>query len=209
MKLVLVRHGESNWNRTGLVQGWRDPHLSTHGENQTKLLARKLSANHFKAIYSSPLRRAYQSAKILAAALGVSIKTCEGLKEMHLGKWEGKPLKRIEQEYPGMPSRWFERPTGVKIPGGESIASFRKRVITTLDEIRERHHDENIIVVAHGGVISIYLVHLLGMDPDRIWRIPLKNAAITTLIFDQDRVNVANFNDTCHLNEELTFQKAW
>lgn len=209
MKLVLVRHGESNWNKIGLVQGWRNPHLSKHGQDQTKSLAQKLSINHFEALYSSPLCRAYEGAKILSEHLGLPIIIKERLKEMGLGKWEGKSLKRIEREYPGMPARWFEKPTGMKIPGGENIASFRKRVIAVFDEIRNKHRDENVLAVTHGGVISIYLVHLLGMNPDYIWRIPLKNTAITTLIFHGDRVNVANFNDTCHLSEELTFQKAW
>lgn len=209
MKLVLVRHGESNWNKIGIVQGWRDPHLSEHGREQVGSVAKKLSGNHFDVLYSTPLRRAYQSARIISDRIGLPIVTKEELKEMYFGDWEGKSLKKVEQEYPGMLSRWFENPTGMKIPGGESITSFRNRVVSAFDEIRSKHMDEDVLAVLHGGVISIYLVHLLGMKLDHIWRIPLKNTAITTLIFYGDKVNLANFNDTCHLGEEFTFQKAW
>jgi broad specificity phosphatase PhoE len=209
MRLVLVRHGESNWNRTGRVQGWRNPGLSPIGREQTRLLGQRLSMNRFKALYSSPLRRACECAMVLSDFVNLPIKKEEALKEMRLGDWEGKSISQVEKEYPDMLSRWYERPTSVRIPGAEDIRSFSKRVVRAFDKIKRENEGKDVLVVTHGGVISIYMVHILGMNLDYIWRIPLKNTAITTLLFYGDRVNVANFNDTCHLSSELTFQRAW
>jgi probable phosphoglycerate mutase len=210
MKLILVRHGESNWNKYGVIQGNRDPYLSEEGRRQTQLLMKRLSKEKIDVIYSSPLRRALEGAKMIAEARNLNVCIRKELEEFNLGEWQGKTIRKVEKEYPGMLNKWFTNPSKVEVPGGETLAAFRKRIVKVFDEIKRDYSNGTVLVVTHGGVISMYLVHVLEMNPDRIWRIPLKNTSLSVLYFDGDeRVSLTLFNDTCHLGEDLTPLRAW
>ncbi|MDI6704107.1 MAG: histidine phosphatase family protein [bacterium] len=209
MELILIRHAESNWNKTCRVQGTRDPHLSEIGRRQGELIAQRFNNERLDIIYASPLKRAYQTAEILAKKKNVRLILEERLKEINLGEWQGKTLKEINRRYGDMLNRWYEKPEDVNLPGGERLLEFKDRVVNVFTEIKRRYFSRRVVVVTHGGVISIYLVHLLGMNPNRVWRIALKNASISIIKFYGEVFNLALFNDTCHLSRDISQQVIW
>jgi len=196
MRLILVRHGESTWNKLKKVQGTRNPRLSEKGRKQSQLLANRFNGMVFDAVYSSHLRRAYDTAKILTKS---NICIVEDLQEIKLGVWEGKTINQVSKEYKEIYEKWYQKPLEVKIPGGETILDFKDRVVRTFDKIRAQHPNQNVLVVTHGGVITIYLAHLLEMNLNRVWSISLKNNSVTILEFYKDFPCLLLFNDTCHL----------
>ncbi len=210
MQLILVRHGESVWNEEGKVQGTSNPDLSKRGIKQAEMLAAKLNQKHtINAVYSSPLARAHSTAKIITRTHNLPINICHDLREIQLGEWEGKHFSQLQQEYPEMLKLWYSEPLSVSVPGGETVIEFRDRVVAAMDKIVQRHEKdekgekgEKIMVVAHGGVISIYIAHLLEMNLNRIWFVALKNASVSILDCWGDRACLTLFNDTCHLGEE-------
>ncbi|MFH1097905.1 MAG: histidine phosphatase family protein [Candidatus Desantisbacteria bacterium] len=204
MQLILIRHGESIWNEEGKVQGTSNPILSKRGVQQAEMLSTKFN-NGYKvnAVYSSPLSRAHSTAKIITRTHDMPINICHDLREIELGEWEGKHFSQLQKEYPEMIKLWYSEPLQVSVPGGETVLEFRDRVVAAMNEIVKRHEqDEKVMVVAHGGVISIYIAHLLEMNLNKIWFMVLKNASISILDCWGDKVCLRLFNDTCHLGEE-------
>lgn len=202
MKLILIRHAESTWNRTNRVQGTRNPGLSDKGIKQAQLLAHQFNKMRFDAVYSSHLRRAYETAKILT---NFQISTLEDLQEIKLGVWEGKTIQQVNKEYKEIYRQWYKEPLKVKIPGGETLLEFKDRVVCIFDKIKAQHPNQEVLVVTHGGVITVYLAHLLEMNLNKVWSLTLKNSSMTILSFYDDFPSLLLFNDTCHLNgnEEL------
>lgn len=206
MQLILVRHGESVWNEEGKVQGTSNPDLSKRGIQQAEMLAAKLNRigkiNPQSIVYSSPLARAHSTALIIAREHGLPINICHDIREIQLGEWEGKHFSQLQEEYPEMLNLWYSEPLRVSVPGGETVIEFQDRVVAAMNEIMKRHEqDDKIMIVAHGGVISIYIAHLLEMNLNRIWFVALKNASVSILDCWGDKACLTLFNDTCHLEE--------
>jgi broad specificity phosphatase PhoE len=207
MELILVRHGESVWNKEGKVQGSQNPVLSKKGKQQAELLARRFEdiINNIEVIYSSPLVRAYETAKIITRYNeNIPIYTHDALREIELGEWEEKTIEKIKKQYPGMLEKWYSEPLSVKVPGGETILEFKHRVTDVLDNIVKKHYHQNkVLVVTHGGVISIYIAYLLEMNLNKIWSIMVKNTAVNIINFYNHMFTITLFNDTYHLQEEM------
>lgn len=198
MLMFLVRHAESTWNRLRRIQGQKDPQLSDYGRKEARLLRKRFRGLTFDAAYSSPLRRAYETARIIVGKR-FEITVDDGLKEICLGDWEGKTLKRIRKEYREMFDRWAVRPTRIKIPGGEDFHAFTKRVMTTLERIERKHVTGNVLVVCHGGVISTYVTKVLNLPADDVWCLTVKNASLTIVEIGLENRRVVTFNDISHL----------
>ena len=145
MLMFLVRHAESTWNRLKKIQGQKDPHLSSYGLKESKLLAKRFRDLTFDAIYASPLKRAHETARAIVGKKAQVI--CEDdLKEISLGNWEGKTLSQIRKTYGEAFDRWAVRPTRIRIPQGEDFKQFVKRVRRVLRAIERRHEDGNVKV---------------------------------------------------------------
>jgi broad specificity phosphatase PhoE len=198
MLMFMVRHAESTWNRTKKIQGQRDPELSAYGKKEAKLLAKRFKEITFDAVYTSPLRRAYQTAEIVVGKKTPIIRE-EGLNEICLGEWEGMSLRSIRKKYGEMFDRWAVRPTRIRIPGGEDFRTFVRRVKTTLRSIESANAGRNVLVVCHGGVISTYATIVLNLPPDDVWCLTVKNASLTIVEVGADLHKLITFNDISHL----------
>ena len=196
--IFLVRHAESTWNRLKKIQGQKDPQLSSYGKREARLLGRRFKSLAFDAVYSSPLKRAYQTAE-LTVGKRTRITIDEGLLEICLGEWEGKTLSQIRKKYGESFDRWAVRPTRIEIPGGEDFKAFVGRVKRTLRKIERRHPDGNVLVVCHGGVISMYATAVLNLPPDDVWCLTVKNASLTIVETGKDVPKLVTFNDISHL----------
>jgi broad specificity phosphatase PhoE len=159
--LLLVRHGETDWNRDGRWQGHSDTHLNDVGREQAARVAGEV--NGVDVVYSSDLARARETADIVAARLGLPVRLDERLRERSFGAWEGKTGPEIELEFRDAHSRWVAG-EGPGAEDAEAFADFAARVQDFLADVLARHPDETALVVAHGG--SIRVIHALanGLD---------------------------------------------
>ncbi len=199
--MILIRHGESTWNQERRVQGNMDPGLSDCGRTQAALLASRLQGQSFAALYTSPLRRALETATVLGESLGLQPQPVDGLQEIRLGAWEGKTAEEIRTSYGDAYDCWLDSPLDAAgPPGGEAIRSFQQRAVAAIEHLRKVHRDGNLLVATHGGVIKVYLCHVLGLDLNRMFRIKADNTAVTEILFNGETANLTLLNDTRHLN---------
>jgi broad specificity phosphatase PhoE len=200
--LYLIRHAETEFNREGRVQGFTDSPLSDLGREQTRRLRDRIGGIKIGAAACSPSMRAADTARV-ALAGAVPFQTYEGLREMNLGVWEGKIASDIRKQYPREIKLWFDRPSHLRLEGGETIRSFRRRVTGTMDVIRESAPEKTIAIFTHGGVIRIYLTSLLGMKLDDVWRFKIQNCSLTRVMFPGNKPRIDLLGDAHHLDGAL------
>jgi probable phosphoglycerate mutase len=163
--LVLVRHGETVWNQENRWQGQADVPLSETGRAQAQRLAQRLLAEGrpVRAIYASDLSRAFHTAEILGAALGVPPLPDVGWREMDIGVWSGLTTAEVIARHA---AEWERLRAGEDLPrgGGETFAQFQGRILRSVARIRETHAGEQIVIVTHGGAVRAFLLHCRGLD---------------------------------------------
>jgi alpha-ribazole phosphatase len=175
-RLVLVRHGQTDWNAEGRYQGHNDLPLNAIGWAQADAAARQLSGHLFEAIYSSDLRRAYETASIIAGSLGMAVQVDKGLREVYLGQWEGMLFSDIKAQYP---AEWEQRqrdPAHARPPGGETAAELAARVWAAVDEIAQRHAPGPVLIVSHGLALAAVLCRVQDIPLTQIYDVVLENA---------------------------------
>jgi len=202
-RLILVRHGETDWNLEGRYQGQVDVPLNERGREEAKLLAERLKDERIEAIYASNLSRAYQTAKIIAEALGQEVKTLESLREVDTGVWTGFTYQEVEERYPEHVKEWRADPLRVKRLEGESYLELFERSKAAIKVIEKAHPNETVLIVSHGGNIKSIVLDGLGVGVEQAIemasRFAADNASIHILNFDEAGVAIKTLNDTCHL----------
>lgn len=198
MLIFLVRHAESTWNRQKKIQGQKDPPLSKYGKREAKLVGKRFRELPFDAVYSSPQRRALETARSI---VGSKADICidEDLREICLGEWEGKTISQIRKIYGEGFERWVVRPDRLPIPGGEDFRAFVRRVKKALRKIEKDHPNSNVLMVGHGGVISTYVTVVLNIKPVDVWCVTVKNASVTIVEVKDGMRRLVIFNDISHL----------
>ncbi|MGB9920318.1 MAG: alpha-ribazole phosphatase [Moorellales bacterium] len=198
-RVYLVRHGETEWNSLGQFQGHQDVALSEKGRRQAECARERFSGENIAAFYASDLRRALETAVIIAGPHGKPVEPVPELREMDFGCWEGLTFEQIAGRYPTELVAWFRGPGTVGVPGGESFAQVQERAWAALRRIATRHPGERVLVVSHGGTIRALLCAALNLSSDAVWRLRLDNAAISTIDFYSDGPVVSLVNDCSHL----------
>jgi len=181
-RLIAIRHGETAWNTEGRIQGYTDIPLNATGQWQAKQTAEALAHESIAAIYSSDLARAFFTAVEIADISGAPLFNTSELRERHFGLFEGKTFQQIETESPEQALRWRKRdPDFAPEGGGESLIQLQQRIARTVDNLAARHIGEQIVLVAHGGVMDILyrLATHADLQAPRTWQ--LGNAAINRL----------------------------
>jgi len=202
--LYLIRHAETGYNRDGRVQGHTESNLSRLGVEQARRIARRLDYVQFEAAYSSPSKRTMHTARL--ALPKADIQPREALREIRLGEWEGKKAEWLRKQYPREVERWFHSPMAVRIPGGETVGQFRRRVVREMNRIRKENPEGETAVVTHAGVICAYLTSVLGMSLDDLWSFKIRNASVTRVLFPQGKARIDLLGDIHHL--EGVFREA-
>jgi len=196
MELILIRHAEPEG--VGRYLGRRsDPPLSAWGRAQAEALARRLAGEPLAAIYSSPLRRALETAQTIAFPHGLDVRVSDDLAELDFGEWDGLSYEEIQRRDPHRFTRWLSDPSSVCPPGGENFLEMNERVTGFARKIALKHAGELIAVVTHGGPARAVICNALGIPIAAQWRIRQDLAAISRLDFGAGRAVV--LNDTCHL----------
>jgi broad specificity phosphatase PhoE len=201
--LILVRHGETAWNREGRWQGQHDPSLTEVGREQGRRIAQRLAGVEVSAVYSSDLSRARETAELVAASHGLQVRLREELRERSFGVLEGKTPEEAARSEGVWFLTWQADHLRQAPPAGESQPAMCERVMAALYQIAEAHPGERVVVVTHGGPIKSAIFHLLSI-PLGLWRLAwVSNGSITTLRGTPDVMRVATLNDTCHLEMGL------
>ncbi len=201
-RIVLVRHGQTKWNigAEGVrFRGRTDLALDEVGRAQAEALAERLSGLPIAAVYSSPLRRAVQTAKPIADKLGLQVRPISGLMDIDYGDWQGRTPDEVAKIYPDLYRLWLDKPHLVEFPHGESLAEVRARVMAALKELIARHKGQTILLVAHQVVNKVLICAMLGLDNSHFWRIRQDNGCIDIFDYEEGRFTAVLINDTCHL----------
>ena len=202
-RIILVRHGETNWNKEGRFQGQIDIPLNDNGKMQARNASEYLKGIKFNKAYSSSMIRPFETAKIILKNTNLKINTIDELVEISHGLWEGKLEEDIKGKWPKLLEDWHKRPETVIMPEGESIIDVSKRSISAWENICESQENDDItLLVAHDAVNKTIICHILGLDCSNIWMIKQGNGGITVIdIFkDPNKDNiVSSLNITTHL----------
>jgi len=204
-EILLIRHGESRAASEDdpfpLVNGQGDPELAAAGREQALQLALRLADHDIAAIYVTNLRRTHETAAPLCEAKGLVARVVEDLREVHLGDWEGGLFRIMaHQDHPKIVEMREQQEWG-RIPGGESNAELDARVSRGLSGVIEKHPDQLVAVVVHGGVIGSVLAQATRSEPFAF--VGADNASISHLIALNGRINIRRFNDTSHLSASI------
>lgn len=199
MKLIAVRHGETEWNVAGREMGQLDSPLTERGIRQAEALANRLRGLQFSALYSSDLGRAMRTAQIVSSATSVAVLVDADLRERNMGIFQGFTKKEMAQQFPAEYSDYLRLGHTYRIPHGESAEQRLERSIRALTAIAERHADETVVVVTHGGFLMGFFEHVLGMSPGNGWRFKRQNAAFNCFEYSAARWTLQTWNETSHL----------
>ena len=200
LRLLLLRHGETAWNRERRYQGWTDTPLSPEGLVQAEAAARELKEHAFAAVYASPLRRARDTAAAIAAPHGLEVETDPAFRELAFGEWEGLTLDEARVRDAALYEGWARTPHLFSPPGGESLAQARDRVLTGLERLRTGHPNDVVCLVAHGIPVRILILEALGLGLDRIWSLHSAPTGISELEFRDDWTALHRMNTLVHLD---------
>ncbi|MCU0624809.1 MAG: histidine phosphatase family protein [Gemmatimonadaceae bacterium] len=203
-RLIVVRHGQTEWNAAGRIQGHLNSRLDADGRAQAEALAVRLVGEPLAAIYTSDLGRTLETAAPTASSRMMDIVTDPRLRERHLGVFQGLTFAEAERQFPDMFVRYKARDLHVHFEHGESLVVLRERVAEVLTEIADRHAGEAVLVVTHGGVLDQIYRLATGMALDAPRTFTVDNASINRLVWDGARLRLTHWDDTPHEGPALT-----
>jgi broad specificity phosphatase PhoE len=200
-RIILVRHGQTEWNRVERFRGRADVPLNESGLAQAEATGRRVAAMaRLSAVYSSPLSRAVRTAEAIARPFALPVHPHPGLLDIDFGQWQGLTPDEARARWPAMAEAWFTAPHTARVPGGETLADLRTRAMKTVAELAEGHPEQTIALVGHTVINRVILLGVLGLGNDRFWRISQDNCAINVFETDADGYTLVSLNDTCHLS---------
>ena len=207
-RIIAIRHGETAWNKDTRIQGQLDIGLNETGRWQASRVALALAGEPIRAIYASDLLRAWDTALSIANVTGLNVHTVEGLRERGFGVFEGKTFKEIEAHWPDQALRWRKRDPEFAPEGGESLVALRERIILTTPQLAAQHAGEQIVLVAHGGVMDVLYRAATRQEiqAPRTW--DLGNAAINRLLWTPDGLSLVGWADTQHLDANAALDES-
>jgi alpha-ribazole phosphatase len=198
MKLILVRHGETDSNVARRFQGHSDTPLNSTGSLQAERVAQALAGQPVEWVVSSDLQRAQDTAAAIASVCHVPMFTNACWREMNFGRWEGLTYPEIMEQDAELFQEWSENPMTISPPGGETLAAVEQRVKLAWQEI-EQSKVEKTVLVAHGGSLQLLLCHLLDLPPTAYWQFRLDHASLTHIQIYPAGAILISLNDTYHL----------
>lgn len=200
-RIVAIRHGETAWNVDTRIQGQLDVGLNATGRWQAHRAALALAGETIAAVYSSDLLRAWDTALSVATAVGQDVVTDEGLRERGFGVFEGKTFAEIGEKWPDQALLWRRRDPEFAPEGGENLLQFRNRILHTVEQLASRHLGQQIVLVAHGGVMDVLYRAATRQEVQapRTW--DLGNATINRLLWTPQGLSIVGWADTHHLDE--------
>lgn len=198
LHLMLVRHGETEWNAQRRYQGQSNMPLSGLGRRQAQLIATRLAGDKIDFVYASDLKRAWETASFIAEKIGLKVSSEPRLRELKFGILEGLTFDEAQGQFPEMIAAWLEDINNTP-EGAETIDLFNTRIISLLDDLKKEHDEQIILLVGHGGSLSEILRVVLGLSREKRWYLEMENASLSEVLIADEYVALKRLNDTCHL----------
>ena len=207
-RVIVVRHGQTEWNVQARIQGQGDSNLTPEGIAQARAIAQRLAKEPFDALISSDLGRAFETARVIAQRCNLPIATDERLRERCFGVGEGMTYDEVDRAYPGAFARIRNVDPDFIIPNGESRRQFHDRVRDAFESLAQAHQGRTIVIVTHGGVLATFFRHVHDIPLDVAHPIAITNASYNVLRHDGARWSVETWSDNAHLEGGETFEEA-
>ncbi len=198
-RLILVRHGRTEWNRVERFRGRTDLELDATGVRQAESTAKRLSSWPITTIYSSPLRRAIATANAVAQQCNLRVQILDEVIDIDYGDWHGLSPEEAATKDPRLFSMWLESPHLVRFPRGESLDDVRGRCSLAVNRLLRKHAEETFVIVSHKVVCQIIILELLGLENSFFWQMAQDVCAINVFEVRNNMTSVVLLNDTCHL----------
>ncbi len=198
-RLFIVRHGETLWNAQERLQGHADIDLSEKGRQQALAVGKHLADVPFDIAYASDLARAWHTAEIMLDQRDVPLISNEGLRERSYGVFEGLTLEERQAQFPNEFNASLIKDLDFAAPGGESARGTLHRMTKVIGEIKERHLDETVLIVGHGGSLRSAIVALMEFPAEASWRFVMANCSLTVIDTYWDNAVLVMYNETSHL----------
>lgn len=207
-KVILVRHGETDYNLRGIFQGSSDIPLNERGKKQAGYAREALKDEKIDGAYSSPLSRAYETAEIIMHPRETKVIPEEGLRETCVGVWEGVPFEQLMEEYPKQFKTWMENPVDFSVEGSESLGEVGKRTVRTFNKIVEENRGKTILIVSHMVALTTIMLHVAGIDFNKLWDYGLINAGINIIeVKNGEKPEIKLWNGDSHIPENERLKK--
>jgi alpha-ribazole phosphatase len=198
-RLLLVRHGETELNSAQRYWGSTDVALGAAGLRQAELLRNRLAAENINIVYASPLQRAMTTASIISNGLRLAIVACRELEEIDFGRIEGLDFNQVQAQFPDIAQMWIQRSPYLAYPEGESLAQLDLRAAQFISRLSQHASPENILVVAHSGVLRTLICQLMGLPMVHRWSLRLDLASLSIVDTYREGAILSLLNDTAHL----------
>jgi broad specificity phosphatase PhoE len=200
-ELILIRHGETDWNKDKVFRGQMDMRMNATGIAQADATAEALKDIVFEAVYSSPLKRSLVTARRIAKPHEMEVRVANGFTDMYFGSWQGLTEAQVEQRDPKLLQKWMESPSRFRPPGGESVSKAWKRVNSQLREIIFTHGTGTVVVVSHRVPIKMMTAYLTKRRPGEINKIRHDPCAVSVFrVHAKDEYEAVRLNDSSHLS---------
>jgi len=199
-RIVILRHGRTEWNRVEKFRGRADIELDSVGKKQAEAAAKRMKGWSISAIYSSPLRRTMTTSDIIGTQLGLSVQPMPDIIDIDYGEWQGLSTQEVMDRYNVLYSQWTQNPDEVKFPGGESFAQARERVSRAVDVLIREHPKESVILVTHKVICQLLVLRLLSLNSSHFWQITQDVCAMNLFEVRGGIPSALFINDTCHLS---------
>jgi broad specificity phosphatase PhoE len=198
-RIILVRHGQTPWNKDKIFRGSRDIPLNDTGREEARLAGEWLKGETIHAAYCSPLSRARDTGEAIAKHHGLQVADLPGLTDLKYGDWEGLPLTEVKVKYADLYRRWETAPHTVRFPNGETLDEVKARALAAVAAVVQRHPEQTVLLAAHRAVNKVLIAALIGLDNSNFWRIGQDTTAINCFNVVNGTWHIMLLNDTCHL----------
>ena len=200
MRLYIVRHGQTKWNKEKRMQGWADSKLTELGRKQAKLLGESLENIEFNQVVSSPLGRTRETSKLVIGDRPVELIINDNFKEMGFGSWEGQDPEELKIKHPEVFRDLWTRADKYVPIDGESFEELQNRIIKGINQVIKGNPDGNVLIVTHGMVIQMLLLHMKGLPLDQLWHRQVVHPTSLTVIEVKDgKAEIIKEDDIGHL----------
>jgi len=198
-RIILVRHGQTPWNKDKIFRGTVDIPLNDQGREEARLAGEWLKNETLHAAYTSPLSRSRDTAEAIARHHGLQVTVLPGLGDICYGDWQGLPLAEVKVKYADLYRQWETAPHTVRFPNGETLDEVRDRALAAVAEVVRRHPDQVVLLSAHRAVNKVLIAAFIGLDNSHFWRIGQDTTAINRFDYVNGIWHIITINDVCHL----------
>ncbi|HEX9884359.1 MAG TPA: histidine phosphatase family protein [Desulfobaccales bacterium] len=198
-RIILVRHGQTPWNKDKIFRGSRDIPLNDTGREEARLAGEWLKGETIHAAYCSPLSRARDTGEAISRHHGLQVADLPGLTDLKYGDWEGLPLTEVKVKYADLYRRWETAPHTVRFPNGETLNEVKARALAAVAAVVQRHPEQTVLLAAHRAVNKVLIAAFIGLDNSHFWRLGQDTTAINSFNEVNGTWHIMLLNDTCHL----------